>query len=116
MKQFDDMPVPQVVEESIVERSDDLPVCGDGTEEADVGVHGEQVKEAVGEVVVELVVPSDECLPMQLDVLGPEQAAPKDQVLEPAEMSPKDHVLEFGTEGWSLRRWHRRITCWSLRR
>ena len=39
---------------------------------------------------------------MQLDLLGPEQVAPKDHVLEPAEMAPKDPVLEFaeflGTE------------------
>ena len=43
-----------------MERSDGLSVCGDGTERSDVGVHGEQVKEAVGEVVVELAVPSGE--------------------------------------------------------
>ena len=39
---------------------DGLPVFGDGTEGSDDGVHGEQVKEAVGEVVVELVAPSVE--------------------------------------------------------
>ena len=31
---------------------------------------------------------------MQLDLLGPEQVAPKDHVLELAEIAPKDHVLE----------------------
>ena len=41
MKQFDDLPVPQVVEESTVERIDGLPVCGDGTDGSGVGVHGE---------------------------------------------------------------------------
>ena len=56
MKQFDDLPVPQVVEESTVKRMDGLSVCGDGTEGSDVGANGEQVKEAVGEVVVELAV------------------------------------------------------------
>ena len=60
VKQFDDLHVLQVVEESTVEWSDGFPVCGDGTEGSDVGVHGEQVKEAVGEVVVELAVPFDE--------------------------------------------------------
>ena len=42
-----DVSVPQVMEESTVERTDSLPVCGDGAEGSDVGVHGEQVKEAV---------------------------------------------------------------------
>ena len=65
MKQFDDLLAPQVVEESTVERSDGLPVCGDGSEGSDVGVHGEQVKEAVGEVSVELAV-------MKPGLLGPE--------------------------------------------
>ena len=31
---------------------------------------------------------------MQLDLLGPEQVAPKDHVLKAAEMAPEGHVLE----------------------
>ena len=71
MKQLDDWSVPQVVEESTVERIDGLPVCGDSTEGSDVGVHGQQVEEAVSEVVVELAVPSGEatsCGPGECDV------------------------------------------------
>ena len=54
------VPLPQVMEVSTVERTDGLPVCGDGAEGSDVGVHGEQVKVAVGEVVVELAAPCGE--------------------------------------------------------
>ena len=43
-----------------MERIDGLPVCGGGTEGLDVGVRGKQVKEAVGEVVVEPAAPSGE--------------------------------------------------------
>ena len=41
-RQYVDVAVPQVIEESTVERTDLLPVCGDGAGGSDVGVHGER--------------------------------------------------------------------------
>ena len=114
MEQFDDLPVPQVVEESAVERTDGLSVCGDCAEGSDVGVHGELVKKVVG-VKTCLLGPESllfklgllgllstvrrlnqyaQCLLVKLDFLGPERVAQKDHVLECSEMALKDRVFE----------------------
>ena len=80
-----DVPVPQVMEEPIMKQSGILAGCGDCTEGSGVGACGEQVKEDVGEVVVELALPPGEarsCGPGECDMTSAAATAVEVSVAE----------------------------------